>query len=167
MKFNKDTLPGIVLGVLAIGYLAMTTQIKVFTGPGAAPLSARAIPYMWGFILLMLSVLLILRGMRQGKEKSAIDSGSQNSFSPKRFYLDNHEVILTFLFLGVYIALLKPIGFLIMSAAYIFAESLVLSKRRNWNLVFSLILGIVVACVIDFVFVRMLGVMLPKGILSF
>lgn len=168
MQYRKDIISGAVIGAASIIYLLLTCQINIFTGPGAAPLSARFVPAMWGAILLVLSIMLLVRGLMN--RKAAIqkaETAEKGGFSLKGFYLQNTEVILTFVVLAVYIYLLKPVGFLIMSALYIFAEALILSKRGKRHVLTALLLAVAASALIDFVFVRLLYVMLPKGILGF
>ena len=168
MQYRKDITSGALIGAVSIIYLLLTCKVSIFTGPGAAPLSARFVPAMWGTILLILSVLLLVRGLRN--RKAALQkrgAAEQSRFSLKGFYLQNTEVILTFAVLAAYIYLLKPVGFLIMSALYIFAEALILSKRGKRRVITALVLAVTASVLIDFVFVRLLYVMLPKGILGF
>lgn len=168
MQYRKDITSGALIGAVSIIYLLLTCKVNIFTGPGAAPLSARFVPAMWGTILLILSVLLLVRGLRN--RKAALQkrgAAEQSRFSLKGFYLQNTEVILTFAVLAAYIYLLKPVGFLIMSALYIFAEALILSKKGKRRVITALVLAVTASVLIDFVFVRLLYVMLPKGILGF
>lgn len=168
MQYRKDMISGAAIGTVSAIYLLLTSKISIFTGPGAAPLSARFVPAMWGAVLLILSVMLIVRGLR--RRKAALQqagTAGQDKLSLKNFCLQNQEVILTFAVLTVYIYLLKPVGFLIMSALYIFAEALILSKKGKRHVVTALVLAVVASVLIDFIFVRLLYVMLPKGILGF
>jgi putative tricarboxylic transport membrane protein len=75
--------------------------------------------------------------------------------------------VLTFALIGIYSALLPSVGFTIMSALYIFAQILILTpqERRSW--LPALAVGFFFAVVIDFIFVKLIGVLLPKGILGF
>ena len=168
MQYRKDIISGAVIGVFSVIYLALISDISIFTGPGAAPLSARFIPAMWGTILLILSLMLLFRGLRNRKAAHRqAESVERGGFALKELWTKNTEVILTFAVLAVYIYLLKPVGFLIMSALYIFAEALILSKKGKRRIVPALVLAVAAAVLIDFVFVRLLYVMLPKGILGF
>ncbi len=65
MEYKKNLIPGIVLTIFSIIYLVLTSQIKKFSGLGSDPLGARAIPYLWGISLLVLSLILVVRGIKQ------------------------------------------------------------------------------------------------------
>ena len=169
MKYRRDLYPGIVLALFSIGYLAMTTQIQVFAGGGATPLTNRFMPRFWGVFLLILSIVLIIRGLRARKgERAAAPAGEKAGLV--QAVKNNREVVFTFVALAVYIAGMPPIGFTIMSALYIFAQNLILTHPGKINakhIVFAAVFGIVVAVLIDFLFVKFLHVLLPRGILGF
>ena len=79
---------------------------------------------------------------------------------------DYREVILSFLFLLIYILLLQPVGFIIMSALFIFAEAMVLTPKEKRKPLIAAIVCIVAAVIVDFAFVNLLHVLLPAGILG-
>ncbi len=66
--------------------------------------------------------------------------------------------------MALYFTLFVPLGFVVASAAFLVVETRILGSRR---LVRDAVAGILFIVVIDFVFVRLIGVQLPRGILSF
>lgn len=166
MSFSRDRVTGIILSAFSLLYLFFSKDIKVFRGSGATPLTSAFIPRFWGTCLLILGLILIFRRSfsNGGEEKTA---GSPLFKRLKVWIADNYEVVLTFALIGVYSALLPSVGFTIMSALYIFAQILILTpqERRNW--LPALAVGVFFAVVIDFIFVKLIGVLLPKGILGF
>ena len=166
MNYRKNARTGGLLFIASAIYLGLTFEIKIFKGLGAPPLDARFIPRMWGGLLMLLSVLLILRSIREYKACIATGTALPKS-SLVSLVKNNASVILTFLALFVYIALMESVGFLIMSAAYIFVQTLILSPKGKTNWKLSIIIAIVAAVIIDLVFARFLNVLLPKGILGF
>lgn len=168
MEYKKNLIPGVVLGAFSLFYLGSTTQIVPFTGLGSTPLDNRFVPRLWGSILLLLSVILIIRGIKQRKQ--ALESAGGKLPQGENLIgicKENREVLLSFVFLAIYTALLEPVGFLISTAVYVYAEIVVLTNpaKRNW--VTPAIVAIVAAVAIDFVFVRFLNVLLPHGIFGF
>ena len=166
MNYRKDAITGGILFAVSAAYLALTTEISVFKGLGAPPVSARVVPQLWGGLLMLLSVLLLIRSFREYKAAKA-----QGKSLPKldlvALVKDNSGVVLTFASLFVYIALMQSVGFLIMSAIYIFVQTLILSPKGKVNIVLAIVVAVVAAVVIDFFFASMLHVLLPKGILGF
>lgn len=167
MEYKKNLFPGIVLSLFSAGYLIYATRIDVFTGSGSTPLSARFVPYLWGGCLLLLSVILIFRGVRQRKAAMANGEVTKSNICLGELLKEHYEVILTFIFLAIYIALMEPIGFLIMTILFLFAEILILTPKDKRNYIIAAIVAIVFSFGIDFIFVRLLNVLLPLGIFGF
>lgn len=165
MQYKKELVPGIVLTVIAVLYLFFTTQIQPFTGLGATPLTNRFMPFFWGTCLLILSIMLIIRGVRMRKKELAAGKvATSGGFAV--FWDDYKEVVLSFILLAIYIAFLESVGFIIMTALYVFAEILVLTEKSKRNFLVSAIVAVVVAFVLYFIFVKSLNVLLPGGILK-
>ncbi|MGE4214328.1 MAG: tripartite tricarboxylate transporter TctB family protein [Anaerotignaceae bacterium] len=167
MDYRKNLYPGIVLTVISSVYLAFTGQIAVFTGSGATPLDARFMPRFWGACLLILSLILVLRGIKQRKEAVASGVDFKNGVSLFQQIADNREVVLSFVYLGIYVVTMKGIGFLITTIAFLFGEILLLTPKKDRNYILTFVVALVFACAIDFVFVRFLNVLLPAGIFGF
>ena len=95
MQYKKELVPGIVLTVIAVLYLFFTTQIQPFTGLGATPLTNRFMPFFWGTCLLILSIMLIIRGVRMRKKELA--AGKVATSGGFAAFWDNYkEVVLSF-----------------------------------------------------------------------
>jgi len=165
---NKDSITGIVLAAFSVIYLYLSQGIKVFTGPGRDPLSAKFVPVLFGALLLMCACLLIIRGVRDAKKQSGQER-TKGSFA--RAVRDNLEVILTFATLAVYLMIMKPVGFLLSSVLFIVAEAIILTppeKRKDKKtILLALVIAIVMSVLADYVFADIFHVMLPEGILGF
>lgn len=155
---RNDLITGIVLALFALWYFYESTGIKAFAGlAGKSPVTSSTMPKIWAVCLLLLSAALILRAIRAPKGKSA---GSK--FSLGDWCKTNSEVLLTFLALFVYAALMAPLGFIISSILYIFAQTIILmGKDRNY--VKALIIAVVCSVASYCVFVYGLAVLLPVG----
>ncbi|MDD2957220.1 MAG: tripartite tricarboxylate transporter TctB family protein [Lachnospiraceae bacterium] len=168
MEYKKNLIPGIILAAFSVAYLGCSAMITPFTGPGATPLDNRAVPWLWGGLLLLLSVILIVRGI---KERKAYMETAGKKIQSGRNLLEickeNKEVLCSFVFLAIYVALMEPAGFLISTALYVYAETVILTRPEKRNYVIPIIVAIVTAVAIDFVFVRLLNVLLPTGIIGF
>lgn len=165
MKYRNDLIPGIVLAILSAGYLFLSGQVDVFKESGATPLDSRFIPRLWGTALLILSIILIIRGLRT--RKNEIAAGKQNSIEILGILKEKREVILSFAMLTVYIIMMEPVGFLISTALYIDIQTMILTPKEKRNFIKPLLVAILFACVIDSVFVQFLNVMLPAGLIGF
>ena len=167
MEYKKNLIPGIVLTIFSIIYLVLTSQIKKFSGLGSDPLGARAIPYLWGISLLVLSLILVVRGIKQRNLAIKNNTLVKSELNFTGMIKENREIVLTFVSLAVYIALLEPVGFLIMTAIYLFIQTLILTPKEKRNYIVTLITSIVIAVALDYVFVCLLNVLLPLGIFGF
>ncbi|MGD9822386.1 MAG: tripartite tricarboxylate transporter TctB family protein [Aminobacteriaceae bacterium] len=166
MSFSRDRITGIVLSAFSLLYLFFSKDIKVFKGSGATPLTSAFMPRFWGTCLLILGLLLIFWGGFRRTDDGKADRPSTLA-GQKKWLSDNREVVLTFVLIGVYSAFLPFLGFTISSALFIFGQILILTppgKRRPGT---ALLVGIFFAVLIDSVFVKLIGVLLPKGILGF
>lgn len=168
MSYRTNIVTGSALSIFSVSYLYFSLSIKPFRGIGATPLDAAFIPRFWGWCLLVLSLSLILRGFNEKrKSENAGKIAAAPAFSLKGFVSRNAEVILTFLAILVFTALLGPVGFVVMSALFIFFEALILTPKAKRNPIAAAAIAVVAAVSIDFLFVRLLSVLLPKGILGF
>lgn len=168
MTYKTNVVTGSVLSIFSVLYLYFSFSIKPFKGIGATPLDSTFIPRLWGTCLLILSASLILRGFKE--KRKAGESGKRAATVPpslKSAIANNAEVVQTFFAILVFTALLGPVGFTIMSALFIFFEALVLTPKAKRNPAAAAAIAVIAAVSIDFLFVRLLSVLLPKGILGF
>lgn len=166
MSFPKDRITGIILSLFSLLYLFFSKDIRVFRGSGATPLTSAFMPRFWGTFLLILGLVLVFRGgFRRSSE--AEEARPSTAARLKNWIAGNYEVVLTFLFIGIYSVLLSSVGFTIMSALFIFAQILILTSPGKRRPIPAFLVGIFFAVLIDFIFVKLIGVLLPKGILGF
>ncbi|MCL2381290.1 MAG: tripartite tricarboxylate transporter TctB family protein [Treponema sp.] len=166
-SYTKNIFAGSVLIVFSLVYLYHSLAIQPFTGPGATPLNSAHMPRFWGACMLLLSALLLIRGIRE-----LVKTEKKEKLDLKKaligFFGNNYPVILTFTALIVYLALLNTAGFLIMSAIYVCGQACILSKKPTGRIVFfSAIAGIISAVLVNYIFVVHLNILLPRGILGF
>ncbi len=166
MTYRTNIAAGGALALFAAVYIYLSGDIQPFKGIGATPLDARFIPRLWGTALLILSLMLVVRGFRA--RTAELRGGAAGSgVSAKSFWDRNREVVLTFAAIAVYTALLGPVGFLIMSALYMFFQILLLSKPEKRNYKLAAAVAVISAVLVDYLFVELLSVLLPRGILGF
>lgn len=166
-QYKLDIIPGIVIMLFSIGYLAMVPGIKTFTGLGATPLTNHFVPYLWGGSLLFLGAWITLRGFRKRKKYLA-EGGKIEKSSLKDILMEKREVVASFIALALYVGLMGPVGFVITTILYVFVQILILTPREKWkkNYVPAAITGVVVGCALFYIFRYLLNVLLPVGILS-
>ena len=166
-QYKLDIIPGIVLAVFSIAYLSMIPGIQTFTGLGATPLTNHFVPYLWGGVLLVLSLWIIARGFRKRKKYLA-EGGKIEKTSLKAGLMEKREVVASFIALGLYVGLMGVVGIAITPILYVFVQILILTPREKWkkNYIPAAITAVIAGVVLFYIFRYMLNVLLPVGILS-
>ena len=165
-KYKMNMIAGGAIFLFGLAYFALSWQISGFKGLGAPPIDAKFVPRLWGGMLMVLSLLVFVRGLLEYLRLKKEGKLPKKEGSLSAGILENREVLLTFLCLFIYILLLKPVGFIIMSALYIFAEAMILTPPGKRKPVIAAVVAVVAAVFVDFAFVNLLHVLLPAGILG-
>ncbi len=165
-KYKMNMLAGGGLFIFGLVYFILSWQIDNFKGLGAPPVDAKFVPRLWGGMLMVLSLIVFVRGLLEYLRLKKEGKLPQKEGNAAARIMDAREVILTFLCLLIYIALLQPVGFIIMSALYIFAEAMILTPPGKRKPLIAAVVAVVAAVLVDFAFVNLLHVLLPAGILG-
>ena len=101
-------------------------------------------------------------------EKAAGNAPEKKSASEaaKGFWADNRAVVEMFVVLLIYIALIQPVGFLISTFLFLFAEFNILTYKEDRKLGFSVAFALVCAVGIYAMFKYGFKMPLPQGILK-
>ncbi len=155
---RNDLITGIVLALFSLWYLYEAFSIRIFAGMGKAVVNSTTMPKIWAVCMLLLAAALIFRSIRAPAPKGNGDKTSASSWIK-----ENSEVWCTFAALFIYAALLEPLGFIIASILYIFAQTIILMGKENRNYVKAGIIAVVCSVASYYVFVHWLAVLLPVG----
>lgn len=145
-----------------ICFLSIIALISAFSIPAGGNLGRGAdfMPKIVSVVLLCCGIGFFILGILTPQDKSA----------PKTAFKKDPVPVLRFgVALGmllIYVALLKLIGFIIMTTLYIFVQSLFMAPPEKRNYCLSAVLSLVVSILIYFVFARGLGMTLPNGVLG-
>ena len=165
-KYKINMIAGGVLFAFGLAYFIMTWNIANFKGLGAPPVDAKFVPRLWGGLLMLLSLIVFIRGLVEYLRLKKEGKLEKSGVGLIQGIMNYREVILSFLFLLIYILLLQPVGFIIMSALFIIAEAMVLTPKEKRKPIIAAVIGIVAAVIVDYAFVNWLHVLLPAGILG-
>ncbi|GEN44486.1 tripartite tricarboxylate transporter TctB family protein [Alkalibacillus haloalkaliphilus] len=152
MLNNVNRKIGLVLFLISAGYLFMSYQLPTYP---YIPVDADAIPKTLGWILLVLSIALFFSEDKDSEEQKA------KRHIPKK---DVKAISGVFVLALIFITLLEIVGFLIMTALFIFSSSKFLGYENN------LVNAIVSVCFPLFlysIFVFLLNINLPQGVMPF
>lgn len=161
-KCVKDLIAGAVLALCSIGYYIASHSIQSF-GSNKDFISARTIPVAWAVLLLVLSVVLMVRSYAEIRHLKATGEEIFSGRTPKDWLADNYAVIGTFIILFLYAFAMRPVVYLIV-------QVVLLTQRKKINkklILKALILAVVFSVLSDYLFVELLSVPLPAGILGF
>lgn len=166
MKKYSDIISGAVLFVLAAVYYVMATQIKQYNAGLPGTITSDFIPKVYGIAVMVLSAILIFRGIRDLKKAQVQETGEAQD--RKRFPIDP-AIVLVFLLLVVYVALLDTVGFTIMSTLFVLGLSYILlpkEKRTPKTCVAVFAVALAFSVAITLIFVKGFSLTLPMGILG-
>lgn len=146
-----------ILGIALIVCAKMLPKSKVMEiGPDFMPTVV-------GVIILILAVILFAESVHGFKKNVEAAKDFKDESDYKR-------VILSLILSLLYVYLLQPIGFLICTLVYLFAQIFVLApdaRRTKKDLALYLIIDVVFTIVVYFLFRYGFTIVLPAGILSF
>ena len=155
-KKCKDLILGVFMLVLSGLYLFFAQQIK--TKPKLTPsyASDRIMPTILGILLAILSIILIVQGMKRLK---APDDGG----AAKADRADTIAVILTFAVIIGYIIILPMLGFCLSTVIYLFLQMLILAPPDKRNYLLFAIVAVVFTIFVFVAFRIGLQQLLPRG----
>ncbi len=144
-----------------IGVLGAVDLIASFQIPagGNLGLGADFMPKIVSVILLCCAFGFLIQALRTPKAEPAVKKEKRDPVPAIRFCIAFGMLIL-------YTVLLKPVGFVIMTTLYVFAQSLFMVPPEKRNFLVSGILGVASSLLIYFVFAKGLSMTLPAGILD-
>lgn len=136
-KKYKMLFTGIFVALFAAAYFAGSLFIRKSK---AVSIGADFMPKLYAVILLLLAACLIYQGIREARRFV----GEENNNGERK---DTKNVLLTFVLIIAYIAVMELIGFMLSSAIFLFLMSMLLTPadiKRNYKmaLLYSVILSI-------------------------
>ncbi|SBW10349.1 conserved membrane hypothetical protein [uncultured delta proteobacterium] len=163
LRKYKDILTGAFLLAFAAFFFYNAGGIRLL---GKQIITARAFPRTLAVLLGFLSLWMLVEGvMKLAREKEP----SPRAAAPETpgDYSGAARIGLTILALIVYIMCMRPVGFLLSTIAYTFAQTLILTPRENRDYRMAAVTSIVLPTIIYVIFLYGLRLMLPQGILTF
>ena len=157
-KFIKsDLLGGFIWFVLGLGVCLGSIKLKIgtFHSPGPGFIS-----FLSGILLGLLGLALMFssfaEGVKKGEDGKAIQIGGKANW---------RKLSWTFLALGGYILLFKPLGFVLSTFVFFFSVLYSFAKPQKW--LAPLVISACAAILGYLIFYTCLGVELPRGIVEY
>lgn len=145
------------LVVVILGGVILTQVTQIGTGAGFIVVGPRVFPTVVGIGVLVLGVLFLLRTTLRPDRDLVAEVTTEESST------DWTTIILTFLALVVYAALLKPLGYALATGLFFPIVARIFGSTRLGR---DALMGIALGLVIYLSFTQILGVRLPAGLLA-
>lgn len=155
-KINTQNVAIFILLILSIILFVAAQDIE--TGAAMAK-GGDFMPKVCSGIFMGLSALLLILNIIKEKDNKEIEDKDSKSINVKGF-------LYTLGLLFIYILLLKPIGFIIMSIIYLFLQILLFSPKEKRNYMLFITISIVVPVAVNYLFINVFSLILPGGLLK-
>jgi putative tricarboxylic transport membrane protein len=162
---TKGVLVGVLMLAAGLGYLYLTASLPRRGGAGAAVVDASFIPYILAFMMVGLGLLQLVVSLRRPSEAT-----------PERFDPEAEAdtgapsygtVLLTLALVAGFTAALRPLGFPVAAAIYLFLQFIVLRPAdRNFGYPVYALIAVVASVVIFVGFRYGFQLLLPAGPLT-
>ncbi|MFA6505014.1 MAG: tripartite tricarboxylate transporter TctB family protein [Treponemataceae bacterium] len=166
MSRNKDILTGSVSIALGLILFFLSFQVKDFASVSVGP---EFLPRIAAVLFVVLGGVLSYQGLkatRLARTTVAASPVVKKDAAEAKYHGGMLPVAYSLLVMGVYIALLKPVGFIITSALFIFFQIIILSKGLKRNYFLFVVVSALSSVIAYYLFVRVFQVMIPAGILG-
>ena len=177
---NKELLVGVIFLIVGVAYFALAFTIPSYDAyGGSSVVDSSFVPKVIGALMTVLSVLQLVFSLRAGEKNrppaapSAKPTEEDGTFKVEDWdddaanrNADTKALIAIFAILIVYMALMSVLGFLISSALFLFATMMLLTPKQKRKLPVIVILSVIVAIGVYYLFVYGLDMVLPAGILG-
>lgn len=156
MNRYKELIGGTCFFIFAAVYFIMALSIPKFND---GFVSSDFMPKLYGVLLMILSVIQVLQGVsRVKKEPRETKETEKKSGIPMA-----PEVLLTFLFLILYVVILKPLGFLIATILFLLAMITMFTPKESRSFLRTVLISVIFSVVVYLIFVKGLSLTLPEG----
>ena len=159
---NKDVVSGSFFLLLALVVFISSFSIKKVANVTSVSLGSSFVPQVVSVLLVIVSIAIIYGGYKEVQElKGMTIEEKENENAVKAW-----AVVATFVMVGVYVALLDTLGFIIATSVYLFAQFYILADKTTRKLPMFAKVAVVSSVVIYFVFAWGFELLLPAGILG-
>jgi putative tricarboxylic transport membrane protein len=162
LRLNANQILAIVLAAVAVGYIAMAFQIRVFPLP--RPIDSDLFPKVLGALLFGLSVLLFLEAPERPQQEEQAQAAAAATGALAVIRRRWIEVAATAVAVALYALLLRPLGFLPSSVLLVAGLTFVYGYRNH---LVNIAVAVAAPLILYLVLTRGLGIHLPRGVLPF
>ena len=151
---SKDIISGITLILIGAIMFVSTFSIKVISGMSVG-ITSDFVPKIATIAMVIFGAFILVDGLKKYKEYT--DERVNKSSV-------NRNVIATLIIIGTYIFLINLLGFIVSTTLYLFIQCNILAPKEKRNKALFLIISVVTAIIVYYLFSRVFLLMLPLGI---
>lgn len=163
LHWYRDALAAAVLLLIFAFFLSSSRHIQVMI---ASSVDAKFFPIVictFGIILCAVNVAAgVVRGNKLRRKEIEEAIGPNVSSEEKSAAIKSVVSIVSII---VYLVLIEPLGFVIVSALYLFVQIMLLSERGKRNPILYVVIAVVVSAACYLFFRNVFYLMLPSGLL--
>ena len=158
---RKELIIGFAMLGTALGYLLMTLKL-----PGHSGVDAAFVPALLAGMLCLLAAIQLYTAFTAPKAETQPLAQLDSDAADNTF--DLATVVKTLALIVAYIALMNPVGFPIMTVAYLYLQFIVLTPAdHKVRHVTYMVVAVLTSAVIYLLFRQAFDLMLPAGITNF
>ncbi len=154
MKKYGDMVCGGIGVAIALIMFILSVEIRIKEGDA---IGAAFLPQIVSVIVFALSAVLVWRGWQSSRIQQENSAAVQLA--------NTKGVVLMMGCCLLYAYLLKPLGFIIDSAVFLYVSLCLMSKKEETNYIRFGIITVIAVMAIYLIFTQFFGIRLPKGIL--
>ncbi|WP_227937373.1 tripartite tricarboxylate transporter TctB family protein [Alkalihalobacillus deserti] len=166
-RLSKDVYASVFLLAFSVIMYVSSFSIKMLT---VSKIGAGFMPRMIAIAIFILSIILLINSIKEMKfakqRTDILEDEDEDEHEGIKRKISPLSVVITLALMIGYIALLKPVGFLIMSSIYLFLQMYLLADPKERKAPLFIIVSVVSSVVIYFCFKSIFHLMLPAGILG-
>ncbi|MDT8862145.1 tripartite tricarboxylate transporter TctB family protein [Alkalihalobacillus sp. MEB130] len=162
----RELISAIAFLLFSIFMYVSTNNIRSMTDMGVGPDFAPKLVAIGIFILSAIHLIKVLKDWKKPIAEKEEVGEEQVKRDYKKFHIKKkyRNAFLTILAIALYFFSVPILGFLLSTIIYLLLQMFLLGERKYWNIPVFLILSIVVACSVYYIFRLVFEVRLPVGI---
>ena len=121
------------------------------------------LPRAVGIYIVGLSVIMLVTTLVKLKTGQPAPAAEETTSSKK---VEIRTVVLTICVLIAYVLLLEPVGFILVSAIFLFGQMFILAPDGQRKVLLFAVLSLIIPVAVYLLFVNVFSLMLPSGILG-
>ena len=162
-KYKMDFMLGLTFLIISIVMFALSFGLRSMVNIGIGP---GFYPRLIAVLTAITSLALMYQSYNKSKLVGVSDENESESETEEVSPIFNAEVVKILFVMIVYAALIRSVGYLIMTTVYLFLHFMIVSKKESRRIPLFVIVSIIISVGTYYGFRNIFGVLLPSGILG-